>query len=165
MENIKLFFDIIGYIFTFIFILGIIYTLCCILIGNSPIWYRLGIGLTRRRIAIFSADKYSELKDLFTESGVFKGKITQINPNDIAKAKDETIFLVNWDECTDKIEEIFHARKNHQVPVIIFAKPGSIDRDIMEDIGNRSNTVVVNFKGRLLNDVLTSMITTSYGKK
>ena len=34
----------------------------------------------------------------------------------------------------------------------------------MNDIANRPNTVVVNFRGRLLNDILTSLITTSYDK-
>lgn len=48
---------------------------------------------------------------------------------------------------------------------MIYAKPASIPHEKMSDIANRANTVVVNFRGRLLNDVLTSLITTSYDRK
>jgi hypothetical protein len=47
---------------------------------------------------------------------------------------------------------------------VIYAKPASIPPDKMDNIANRSNTVVVNFRGRLLNDILTSLITTSYDR-
>ena len=54
------------------------------------------------------------------------------------------------------------SRKDQNTAVIIFAKPGSVPNEKMAEIGNRSNTVVVNFKGRLLNDILNSLITTSF---
>lgn len=78
--------------------------------------------------------------------------------------KDETIFLVDWETFGDKIEQIFSARKNHQTAIVIYAKPASIPQEKMSDIANRANTVVVNFRGRLLNDILTSLITTSYDR-
>jgi hypothetical protein len=77
---------------------------------------------------------------------------------------DETIFLVDWESFGDKIDQVFSARKNHQTAIVIFAKPASIPNEKMADIANRANTVVVNFRGRLLNDILTTLITTSYEK-
>jgi len=105
------------------------------------------------------------LKNSLIDSNIFKKKnIIHINSNNIDKAKDETIFLVDWETFGDKIEQIFSARKNHQTAIVIYAKPASIPQDKMSDIANRENTVVVNFRGRLLNDILTSLITTSYDR-
>lgn len=144
--------------------LGIIYKILCWTFGITPIVIRLGIALWRRKIAIFaSIEAYSSLEATLTDSGIFKKSI-HITSDNIDKAKNETIFLVDWETFGDKIDQVFSARKDHQTAIVIFAKPASIPNDKMADIANRANTVVVNFRGRLLNDILTSLITTSYEK-
>ena len=44
-------------------------------------------------------------------------------------------------------------------------KGNSIPNNIKDKINNTSNTTVVNFRGRLLNDIITTLITTSYEKR
>ncbi|MDO8444343.1 MAG: hypothetical protein Q7S80_02465, partial [bacterium] len=134
--------------------------------GVVPVWYRLGIGLSKRRIAVFgSADAFKSLETSILDSKIFRGKIIQITQDNIDKAKDETLFLVDWESFGAKIDQVFSARQNHQTAVVIYAKPASIPPEKMNEIANRANTVVVNFRGRLLNDVLTSLITTSYERR
>jgi len=112
-----------------------------------------------------SVEIFESLKNSLIDSNIFKKKnIIHISSDNIDKAKDETIFLVDWETFGDKIEQIFSARKNHQTAIVIYAKPASIPQEKMNDIANRANTVVVNFRGRLLNDILTSLITTSYDR-
>ena len=57
--------------------------------------------------------------------------------------------------------------KDDSDALIIYApqEEGLIDRSILEKINLERNSIVVNFRGRLLNDILTCMITTSYVKK
>lgn len=69
---------------------------------------------------------------------------------------------MDWESCNDNIEQVFVARKSDKTAVIISANSGAIPRETMPLIANKSNTVVVNFKGRLLNDILNSLITTSF---
>lgn len=38
----------------------------------------------------------------------------------------------------------------------------SIPNEIRNKISNNPNTTIVNFRGRLLNDIITTLITTSY---
>lgn len=156
------FFIIVGGLTVTITILAILYRLICLTLGITPIIFRLGIALWRRKVAIFGNDEiYNSLRSTLIESKLFKSKnIVHIALNNIDKAKDETIFLIDWQTAESSINEIFSARKNHNTAIVIYAKPASIPNEKMSDIANRPNTVVVNFRGRLLNDILTSLITT-----
>lgn len=143
---------------------GFLYTVWLVVTGALPVWYRLGIGLSKRKVAIFSSiEVYESIKSSLVDSRIFKEKnVVHIKSDNIDKAKDQTIFLVDWETFKEEIEGVFLARKSHQTAIVIYAKPASIPHEKMNDIANRANTVVVNFRGRLLNDILTSLITTSY---
>jgi hypothetical protein len=51
--------------------------------------------------------------------------------------------------------------------LIVYSPQGAdkIDQASLKKIDNEPNSVIVNFRGRLLNDIFTSVITTSYDKK
>jgi hypothetical protein len=144
--------------------LGIVYRVICIALGVSPLIFRIGKAIWRRKVAIIgSSEAFSSLKDCVINSNIFKkDNVIHIPIDNIEKSKEYTILLIDWDTCGNHIDNIFLARKDQNTAVIIFAKPGSVPNEKMAEIGNRSNTVVVNFKGRLLNDILNSLITTSF---
>ena len=158
------FFIVVGAIATIFMISGFLYTAWLIIAGVFPVWYRLGIGLSKRKIAVFaSSEAFESIQTSLVDSMIFKKKnIVHIASNNIDKAKGQTIFLVDWETFKENIEQVFLARKNYQTAIVIYAKPASIPHEKMNIIGNRANTVVVNFRGRLLNDILTSLITTAY---
>lgn len=160
------FFIVVGGLATILMIFSFLYVAYLVIKGVFPVWYRLGMGLSKRKVAIFgSVEVFESVKASLTDSKIFKEKnVVHIKLDNIDKAKDETIFLVDWETFGNKIEQIFSARKNHQTAIVIYAKPTSIPNEKMSDIANRANTVVVNFRGRLLNDILTSLITTSYDR-
>ncbi len=143
---------------------GIIYRVVCITLGVTPLVFRIGKAIWRRKVAIIGTfDAFSSLKDCITDSDIFnKNNVIHIPIDNIDKAKDHTILLVDWETSGTLIDHIITARKNHNTAVIIFAKAGAIPPDKMTNIANQSNIVVVNFKGRLLNDILNSLITTSF---
>jgi len=161
------FFSVIGGLTVCFGIFGIFYSFACWAVGITPVMLRLGVGLARRRIAICADEEtYQSLKATLVDSGIFSEKnVLRILSTNIDKAKDETLYLVDWETFGDHIERVFVARANHQTPIVIYAKPASIPHEKMASIANRANTVVVNFRGRLLNDILTSLMTTSYEKK
>jgi len=134
--------------------------------GITPIILKFGNALRSRKIGVFGTpEAHSFLCGALQGSSLFKKEnIIRVNAAELSKGKNCSIYLIDWKSCENKIDEIFQQRANEQVAVIIFAEPGGIDRKVMSKVANRDNTVVVNFKGRLLNDVLTSLVTTSYGK-
>lgn len=158
------FFIVIGGITTTLMVLGFLYTIYLVFRGVFPVWYRLGIGLSKRRIAVFAGSEFGSLNSMLTDSRIFN-TVVQIHKNEIKKAENETIFLVHWNEYKDKIDDIIKVKKDN-TPLIIYAptREGRISDDDMEKINVERNSVVVNLRGRLLNDILTSLITTSYDR-
>src|SRR5690606_20184958 len=113
-----------------------------------------------------TADAFSSLSTSLKDSGIIKSKnMCHISLDNIDKSKAFTIFLVDWETSSGSIDQILASRSNHHTAVIIYAKPATIPADKMNDIANRSNTIVVNFKGRLSNDILNSLVTTSFDGK
>ncbi len=159
------FFIIVGGIATILMIIGFCYTSFLVIKGVFPVWYRLGIGLSKRKIAIFAEKEFNSLNNLFLDSKVFTDTI-QIHKNDIKRAEKETLFVVHYKEFEDSISDIIKIKRD-STPLIIYAPQheGYIKQSIMEEINKERNSVVVNFRGRLLNDVITSLITTSYDKR
>ncbi|MBF0556432.1 MAG: hypothetical protein HQK96_18090 [Nitrospirae bacterium] len=163
---------IVSSIDTIILIAGIVVAVILWARGISPVLYRLGNGLGRRKIAIFAKDDRSiEGKNLLIDSGLFKEKNIKVitSKNDLGIAEEASIYLFYyWLDWESEILEISGKRKD-KCPMIVYApiikeKPdkGRVPDDVMAKLDERRNTSVTNFRGRLLNDIVTSMITTSY---
>ena len=161
------FFIIIGGLTTLLVIIGFCYTIYLIIKGVFPVWYRLGKGLSKRKIAIFANEEFESLRDMLVDSKIFKAKnIVKIEKNSIKKAEPITLFLMHWKYFEAEIDNVLKI-KNDSDALIIYApqEEGSIAKDKLEKINLERNSIIVNFRGRLLNDILTCMITTSYDKK
>ena len=97
------FFIIVGGLATLSMIIVFFYTVYLVIKGVLPVWYRLGLGLSRRRIAIFgSLESYESIKSSLTDSEIFRDdNIVHIGQDNIDKAKDEPLFLVDWESFRD----------------------------------------------------------------
>ena len=161
------FFSILGGISTIFLIVSSLIALISAIKGVIPVWYRLGRGLAQRKIAIFAENDYSSLKKMLVDSNLFQEKnIVQINKGDIKKAKNFSVFLVHWETFKYQIPVIL-SLKNDNTTLVIYAPvdEGSIDKDVLKEINLERNSIIVNFRGRLLNDIFVSMMTTGYAKK
>lgn len=160
------FFWVVGGILSLIGILGGLYTVYLVLNGVLPVCYKLGLSLSKRQIAVFADNKFNELKDVLVDSGVFYEKnIKQIDKASMKKAEKISLYLVHYSSWKDKVDEIL-SMKDDSCAMIVYAPQdeGRIEEDILNRINSQRNTIVVNLRGRLLNDVLVSMITTGFGK-
>lgn len=133
--------------------------------GIIPVWIRIGRGLSERKIAVFAeGEDFTDLSSMLVDSGLFlKSNVVKIEKNSINKAESMTLFLVHWTSFESQIEEILDLKDDH-FGLIIYApqKEGIIDPTRFNKIANKRNTIVVNLRGRLLNDIFISMITTGY---
>ena len=161
-------FIIIGGISTLVIVASFFYTIYLIVQGVIPILFKLGTGLVRGKIAIFAAsDTYDSLKSMLVDSEIFKDKnIIKINYDDLKKAETANVFLVHWKDYHQQIEQIL-ALKKDQTALIVYApqNEGPISPDILNKVTLQRNTVLANFRGRLLNDILTSLMVISYERK
>lgn len=130
--------------------------------GISRSWYRLGTALSKRKVAIFAnSDNYSNLKSTLSDFGLFQSKnIIHIDKSSLRKAELESLLLVHWKSFGDQLEEILSMKQDSST-LIIYApvEEGKIEHAAMKKISSHRNVIVVNFRGRLINDMLVCMMT------
>lgn len=158
--------DVVGYITAIIFLATLAYGIYAWLTGILPAVIRLGNGFAKRKIAIFATRANSDvLKNLLLDSKLFKEKniVSISSASDFGRSEQTSLFLVFWDDWHDKIDEIFKYKKSGAT-LIVYAPSGStsIPPDKYKDLNNRQNVIVTNLRGRLLNDIVVSMIATDY---
>lgn len=164
MEIVTKTLDWLGYPSTILIVVGVLYAAYLHLRGIAPVLVRLGNGLSRRKIAVFaSGDALRSLEELLRDCKLFnKSSIIPIpSVGDIGKAEEASVFLLNWVDFNQHIDAIIRKKKD-KTPLIVHAAPGAIPPAQMARLANERNVAVCNFRGRLLNDLVTSMITTSY---
>jgi len=172
MQAIITFFDhpifiVLGGLSTLLTLIAAVYAIYLFVRGIFPVWYRLGMGLSRRKIAIFAENEFDGLKSMLVGSGLFQeSNVIKVDKGSIRKAAGKTLFLVHWKSFEGEIEKIL-GMKDDSTALIVYAPQyeGYIDKTVMEKINQERNSIVVNLRGRLLNDVLVSMITTGYKTK
>lgn len=164
--DVILILDWVGRCTAAIFLLTLIYGIYAWVKGILPALIRLGNGLSKRRIAIFAkGDHLTSLEHLLLDSKLFNKKnVIQISSDsDLGRAEQATVFLVFWHDWQNQITDILNAKKVNTALVIYAPQNlGFIPPDKLKDLNNKRNVVVVNFLGRLLNDVVISLMTTSY---
>lgn len=135
--------------------------------GIIPVLWRLGKSLYNRRIALYAENEATTLKLTLIDSKLFKNKnIDVIGKKELSKGRDHSMMIVYYPEFKDCILDII-SLKNDGDALIVYApnSEGRIENEILNAINAQRNSIIVNLRGRLLNDILTSMITTNYAKK
>ena len=161
--------NIIGTITTIWGVITLLWVIVTWLTGLLPAILRLGNGLARRKISIFAKpDNLVSLRDLLIDSGLFwKENVVEVTKkDDFGKSEGSTLFLVYWPDWKDEILQIRDKKRDNEALVIYAPKSKDpIPEEIMAELDKVRNVTVVNFRGRLLNDMVIGMITTGYTKK
>lgn len=151
---------------TLILLISLGYGFYLWLTGILPVLLRIGNGLSKRKVAILAkGDNANSLRTLLTDSKLFKNSniIPITKTEDLGCLEDASVYLMHWHDFADDIEQIL-SKKPNECPMIVYA-PYNMERipnEQMENLDGKRHTAVTNFRGRLLNDIVTAMITTSY---
>jgi len=167
-ESIVSAWDWVGRVFTIPVVLAAACAVYLSLSGVLPVLLRLG-NLRRRKIAIFAkGDASKSLVALFEDARLFKARniIPILSEADFGRAEVATVYVVHWPDWPNEFGGIVE-RKNDQTPLIVYAPQGQgpLTPDAVLLLERQRNVVLTNFRGRLLNDVVTSFITTAYEKR
>ena len=159
--------NIIWYITTIITLAIGLYTIIARILWERPILLRFWFGRRFRDIAIVAKnDQFSQIESDLKSSGIFKN-IRSVLPWSLWEVKKHNLLVVHYESFSkDEIKEIVSYKEPKAW--MIFYHPNAdtrIPNEMMRMIGNKQNTSVVNFRWRLLNDIITTLLTTSYAKK
>nr|BBH95028.1 hypothetical protein KTA_32270 [Thermogemmatispora argillosa] len=133
--------------------------------SGRALWvlYRLGRGLAHRKIAILACGNNVESGcNLLLDSRLFQQKnlIVVTSPKDLGRAERANVLLVFWEDWSNYIDDILRVKRDHTA-LIVYARPQAIPRETLEKLDNMRNTIVANFRGRLLNDIIVSLMAVS----
>ena len=105
-------FIVLGGISTLITLVAVLYGIYLFVRGIFPVWFRLGMGLSKRKIAVFAEKEFDDLRDMLVESGLFqKENVIKIEKQSIKKAQGMTLFLMHWKSFESEIEKILEMKK------------------------------------------------------
>jgi len=170
MDYVRIILDWAGYVSTALVIGYAVWRFVLWYRGISPALRGLGNGLAKRKVALFAKNSdLAGLRQTLLRSNLFReaNLIDIQRPEDIGSADDASVYVVNWPDWSDQIGTILDKKKGKdKVPLIVYCprSAGQIPNDVMVQIDGHRNTAISNFRGRLLNDIVTAMITTSYDK-
>lgn len=168
------FFIIFGGITASLSVIGVLLSIVFWVLGIGPLLLRLGFGRWFRKISIASnPQEYNNLKNDLVDSGIFrKDNIEpQISSQSFSKISSSDLVLVHYQSFSEEeIKKILSYKKHKSGMIFYFPefspREGKVIPDnIVKEINANSNTIIVNMRGRLLNDILTLLITTSYEKR
>jgi len=167
-QAIMNFLNFVSYLVTVVSIVFYIYLFIMWVRGIAPVLYRIGNGLSHKKIVIFAkGDNLTSIQDLIIDSKLFRTKnLSNISSkNDLDKSIGKDIFLINWPDWRENINEIL-SKINDKTALVVYApqEAGFIPKEQMSEFNKRRNVAIANFRGRLLNDIVTSIITISQNK-
>lgn len=169
IHDIAIALEVVGAITAIISILGLFYVVVCWFLGITPMLRRLGLGRWFRKVYIAAkGEAYNNLRSDLIDSGVFREKnIHQITSKSIAKTKNSDLTLLDYKSFSeDEVKRIISNKQSRAGLVVYFpGGSGRIADDVLTLINNEPHTVLVNFRGRLINDLLVTLLSTSYVKK
>lgn len=172
LEFTRLVIDIVGIFATVFSIALFIWAVISWWLGVFPLFLRLGFGRWTRKIAVVANDeKYNSLRADLIDTGVFREKnIYQIKNDFLSKIKDATLALVHYQSFTEAEINTILANKKSNAGFIFyfpeFTPPTTvIPTEMMKAINNQQFTTIVNMRGRLVNDIVTTLLSTSYEKR
>lgn len=167
MTLLKQIMDIIGYIGTVWLLVSGALILFAWSKGILVPLLRLGDGLSKRKITIFSkGDNKESFESLLLDSSLFTTKNVQTitKREDFGRCEGSTLYLVIWNDFGDNLEDIL-SKKDDKTALIIYAQPKQLVSKDWVLLQEHRNVTVTNLKGRLLNDTLVSLMVTGYDKK
>lgn len=164
--------NIVGVITTLFGIVLFVWAVVSWILGVYPLFLRLGFGRWRRKIAIVANDDtYNSLKIDLIDTGVFREEnIYQIKKDTLSKVKETTLALIHYQSFDEnEIKSILSYKKSNAGFIFYFPEftPPTlvIPPNMMKEINNQQFTTIVNMRGRLINDIVTTLLSTSYDKR
>lgn len=165
------FLELVGLVITAYSVIVFFCALVSWILGVYPLFLKLGFARWTRKISIVADDgMYNALKADLVDTGVFRAKnIFQINHGSLSKIKESSLLLVHYQSFSEEEIKKMLSYKKHNAGMVIyfpeFSRQNQIPDEMMKLINNELFTLTVNFRGRLINDIVVMLLSTGYEKK
>ena len=131
--------------------------------------WRFGLALLGKKILVIADESdYKDIREDLSDSELIKNKnIQRISNKHLDKITDALMLIVVYGYLENNDFESVVRRKNSRCGLIVYCPPekGRIDDQQMTLLSKTSFTALCNFRGRMVNDVLLMMLSTSFKRK
>ena len=131
--------------------------------GVVRVLFRMSRALSKNKIAVFAnVNEFDDIQQVLVDSGLFKKKnIHHINKGRVMAAASMDLFVLHWPSFNEKIDDVLSIKKD-AVGLVVYAprEDGDVNKADRKKLNRHRNVSLVNFRGRLLQDVFISTITT-----
>jgi len=169
VQTARLFFEIVGIAMTLLVIIGGLATFFGWTAGIFLVMKRLGLGRWYRKVLIVGApSETTSLKKDLVDSGLFlQNNVSEVHQHSLSDVKEASLILLDyWSFNEDQVSTILlNKRKSAGLVVYSPMGKGRIPDEISSKINDEPFTTLVNMRGRLVNDLLITLMSTSYDKK
>lgn len=132
-------------------------------LGFSEFLKRFGSLRSRKMAIVADSDAFTLLSTDLTNAKIIRSEnIRQIDTGHLDTVSDHRLILLHYGSVNEAQFRRILDKKQPNSGLIIYAPPPlRLPDNFMSEIrDNHPYTLVVNFRGRLVNDVLTAMMTT-----
>jgi hypothetical protein len=169
VQGIRLFFEIIGALTILVtFAIGLM-TFFGWAAGVTLVMKRLGLGRWYRKVLIVgSSGETKSLRRDIEDSGVFrKNNIEEVDERNLVDVKRASLILLDYWSLEVSQVAVVLANKQKHAGLVVYSPMGKgrIPDEISATINNEPFTTLVQMRGRLVNDLLITLMSTSYDKK
>lgn len=137
--------------------------------GVTQALVRFGLALFGKKIfVVASEDEYGDIREDLVDSGLIKsGNIQRVSNRHMDKAHDALLLIIVYGYLEPKDFEALVRTKSSRCGVIVYCSPekSRITEQEMSLLSRTSFTALCNFRGRMVNDVLLMMLSTSFKRK
>ena len=162
--------DILQIIVSIITILGAVWAFLRFvvprLLGFSELIRRIGMVWSRKISVAADRDAFESLKKDIKNAGIMKDKnISHIDSGHLSDVSKSNVVLVDYASIHEDGLRTILDKMQPDAGLIIYAKiPFRLPDDLMQKVCDSPYTIVVNFRGRLVNDILVALMTTPVKK-
>lgn len=137
--------------------------------GITQALWRFGLALFGKKILVIAdGSDFEDIREDLSDSGLIKNKnIQRISNKHLDKINDALMLIVVYGYLENDDFEAVLRRKSSRCGLIVHCPPekGRIDERQMSLLSKTSFTALCNFRGRMVNDVLLMMLSTSFKRK
>lgn len=139
----------------------------CAITGILRALWRFGLGVAWRKVHIIAdADVRDELRSDLIGSGIIKKRnIATRTKGMTGNLKGACMFILDYEYLgEDEVLKIL-SNKDFNSGALVYAKPGIIPEGVLDKLNTYQHVSVVNFRGRLVNEALLLLLSTSFTRK
>ena len=161
-----IFLNMIGYISSVITLVMLLTSVVAYVLGLFPVLKRFGFNRWKMKIAVVTDDNNlkNTVNTTLTKCKLIRKRNLEHVSNGVLKTTDNYSLVVVCEDMLSKLDKIVD-NLSSKTALIVYAPKVRLNDEQLEYLNRQPVSALVNFKGRLIGDVINMLVSTEYVEK